>query len=279
MVVGGAIGILDKNSFFCIIKEKGEGVVKKLFQKIKERIYKIMKIIKDNLLFSSSIILTVIFIISPIWLRIPIFEEIISLLLKPLKEQGFKSSYIETFGAILGTFLAISGALWTQRKFEQEAASREEEERKREKMLIIYYDFEFVFHDIKNTMSVFQFRKPSKNIGMLEDVDIDFFRKCWKKFKVHIYHDWIANVASVSKYFTKEEVKNIYKIYGDLDELRQIFKEPIKEISDSELKIAYSKMSKYIIFIIDLNSGQVEKVKIKEPINNILKKLQDIGGF
>ena len=59
--------------------------------------------------------------------------------LSPLGEYG--SSYIETLGAILGTFLAITGALWTQRKIDEVQDKKE----LRESALIVYYDFEFEF--------------------------------------------------------------------------------------------------------------------------------------
>lgn len=272
MVVGGAKGILRKESFCRIMWIKG-GYIMKVIQKI-------IKFIKENKLFSFSIFLTGIFIVSPLFLKIQIMNNALSGFMYSLKEQGYKSSYVETLGAILGTFLAISGALWTQRKFEQEAELKEEEERKYEKFLIIYYDFEFAFNDIKNNMFFFQYKKEGKMLNVLEDIDIELFKDCWKKFKVHIYHDWIANVASVSKYFTKEEVKNIYKIYGDLVELSQIFNEPIKEISDSELKIAYNKMYQYVTVIIALkNPPYVEEVELKDSIKSLLEKLQNVGGF
>lgn len=250
--------------------------MKELLRKIKNRV---VKFIKENPIFFISIIISVMFIICPLLLRLSAFETMISLFLRPLKEQGFKSSYIETLGAILGTFLAISGALWTQRRFEQEAESRIEEERKRERLLIIYYDFKFVFDDIQNNMNFYLYKKEGAIYSVLVTKDVDIFRKQWKKFKIHIYNDWIANVASVSKYFTQDEIKLIYEIYGDFDELNQIFEESIEEISDSELKIAYSKIFKYIIPIKGLKSGRIEKVQIKEYVNNLLMKMRNIGGF
>ncbi|WP_202766286.1 hypothetical protein [Clostridium paridis] len=49
-------------------------------------------------------------------MRVQIFSGLLSWLLSPLKTTEYKSSYIQTFGAILGTFMAVSGALWTQKK-------------------------------------------------------------------------------------------------------------------------------------------------------------------
>lgn len=44
--------------------------------------------------------------------------------LRPLKESEYNICYIETFGAILGTFLAIYGTLWTQRKIDERTAKK-----------------------------------------------------------------------------------------------------------------------------------------------------------
>lgn len=50
---------------------------------------------------------------------------------KSAKKLGFSGvrslsniCYIETFGAILGTFLAIYGTLWTQRKIDERTAKK-----------------------------------------------------------------------------------------------------------------------------------------------------------
>ena len=177
-----------------------------LFQKIKRKVnemkVKTWKFIKENPWFFISIVLTAIFIFSPLYLRCSWLSGMFSCFLLPLKEQGYKSSYIETLGAILGTFLAITGALWTQRRFEKEMQLKEEEkeakreaENRRERFLIIYYDFRFVFDDIKNNMFFFQYKKTGTTVNLLDDENILIFRKCFKKldckcskyFKISIY--------------------------------------------------------------------------------------------
>lgn len=72
-----------------------------------------------NTFFIIVSIIGVIFIVSPIILRIPIIRAFFSWFLKSLGSSDYKSGYIETFGAILGTFLAVAGTLWTQRKLDE----------------------------------------------------------------------------------------------------------------------------------------------------------------
>ncbi len=227
----------------------------------------------ENLLFYVMAIIALVFVASPVWLNITSISTWVSSILVPLKTEGYKSSYVETLGALGGTAFAVCGALWTQRRFEKRA----EEDRRRERLLIIYYDFQFVFDDIKKYMKIYLYKKGGTISNTLHDSDIESFRTHWKRFKVHIYDDWIANVASVSKYFTKEEIKQIYELYGEVDELNQIFKDPIDEISDLELQIAYSKMFNYVTVTFNLNPIRVENVEIKKEIYSLLEKLQEVG--
>ena len=66
-----------------------------------------------NILFIIVSAISAAFILIPLVLRIEFVYKAVSWFISPLGEYG--SSYIETLGAILGTFLAITGALWTQK--------------------------------------------------------------------------------------------------------------------------------------------------------------------
>ena len=78
----------------------------------------------EKLLFFIMIATTVIVVTSPWWLRFSCFSNIVESFLKSLKTEGYKSSYIEMIGALLGTFLAITGALWTQHREEKRKENR-----------------------------------------------------------------------------------------------------------------------------------------------------------
>lgn len=72
-----------------------------------------------NTFFIIVSIIGGIFIVSPIILRVPFIRDFFSWFFRSLGNSDYKSSYIETFGAILGTFLAVTGTLWTQRKLDE----------------------------------------------------------------------------------------------------------------------------------------------------------------
>lgn len=238
---------------------------------MKKYIQNIKIFVIENPLFFLSIVITTIFIICPLLLRNNWLVYIISEFLKPLREQGFKSSYVETLGAILGTFLAISGALWTQKRFD----IKEENEKKREHILIVYYDFFFVFQDIYSCMNNYMNKR-----GIIENFlsDEDLFIDSVKYLKIYIHDEWISNVASIAKYFTDEEVKKIYEIYGELSTIKNMFEKDLDYITKREMENVFRIMHKHIIPCINLFNADVT-VELKEDTKKIMNLLGKVGGI
>ena len=241
---------------------------------MKNRWKNIKEWIIDNLFFLVIGMISILFITSPIWMNFEYLARIVSIFLLPLKKDGYKSSYVETMGALLGTFLAVSGALWTQRRID----SKKEKEKVRERTLIIYYDFKFVFDDVKNLMSEYQYNASVKGNSFITSQDREFFKEYSKGLKVLIDQDWITHVASVSKLFTNEEIKKIYKIYGDFTTIKKIYDKPIESILDSEIDLAFRKMNTWINLTISLNT-LATNVELKDEITNLLKRIEVIGGL
>ena len=173
--------------------------------------------IKNNKLFFISIVITIIFIVAPLWLRIPCLRQLISFFLLPLKEQGFKSSYIETLGAFLGTFLAVTGALWTQKQVEEKADKESREKLEREnrfRIVTIYYDLKLAFEDLEEVykMSLYVNLTPQK-------VPQEKFSDYCKTVNIYIDSDWIRNVSTLGDVFEAEFIEEIFVTYGKIDTL------------------------------------------------------------
>ena len=66
------------------------------------------------MIFWIVLVFAILFVFSPLFLRISFVEHFLLWFLKPLKDSDYKSSYIETVGAIIGTILAITGTLLLQ---------------------------------------------------------------------------------------------------------------------------------------------------------------------
>ena len=223
----------------------------------------------QNILFIIVCAISAAFVLTPLILRIECIHRMVSWFIGPLGEYG--SSYIETLGAILGTFLAVTGALWTQRKIDEVQYKKE----LRESALIVYYDFEFVFNDIIRFMSCYLSRQQ-KVCNTLED--FEQFKKIKEMSHIYIYIDdnWIQNVAKLSYSLSSNEIQQIYKLYGDLNTIKRAFNSSINEMSQDDAKSAYSVMFSDFCSIDSLSPLMVS---LKENIEQIMKKLKELGGM
>lgn len=213
------------------------------------------------------------FLITPILLRVPFFSNLFSWLLHPLKTTEYKSSYIKTFGAILGTFMAVSGALWTQKKIDEVTEGKS----LKESALIVYYDFYFAADDIKVLIENY-LNSQKKIINELED--IEQFKKCKKKYRLYLDDNWIRNVASLSHILSDEETKMIYKIYGDLNTIKQAVNISEEQLSFEEAKTAYRIMfGEFCDASMDLKYPIIINVKLKSNMNVIINKLKRLANI
>ena len=224
-----------------------------------------------SILFMIVSAISAAFIFIPLILRIEFVYNAVSWFLSPLGEYG--SSYIETLGAILGTFLAVTGALWTQRKIDEVQDKKE----LRESALIVYYDFEFAFKDIIRFMLHYLLHQDTI-CNFLND--FEEFKSQKEKSHIYIYIDdnWIHNVAKLSYVLSSDEIQCIYKLYGDLNTIRRAFNSPVNGITEDDAKSAYSVMYKDFCKIeCSLTYQTPPEVTLKEDVQSILNKLRDLG--
>ena len=66
------------------------------------------------------LIITALFLLIPLLLKIPFVSCVVSWLMDGFKISDYKSAYLEVLGGIAGSWLAITGAIYTQRKFDDE---------------------------------------------------------------------------------------------------------------------------------------------------------------
>ena len=94
------------------------------------------KLCSEKMLNYLLLGITIIIVISPLIVKIPFVKNIFSWFLYDLGEM--KSDYLAIYQGVIGTFLAITGALWTQRKIDQEKENQEV----RKKAKGVLYNFE-----------------------------------------------------------------------------------------------------------------------------------------
>lgn len=93
--------------------------IKKLIQKLQE---------KKISTFSIMCVITVMFMILPLIMKIPIISSVIAWIMSALKYQEYKSAYLGLIGGLVGSWLAITGAIYTQQKINKDTDKRKEQE-------------------------------------------------------------------------------------------------------------------------------------------------------
>lgn len=83
--------------------------------------------------FIAMCVVTVLFIVMPLFLQVSVIRNAIEWILSGLKYQEYKSAYLGLVGGLLGSWLAITGAIYTQRKFDREKEEKRAIEEKRAK--------------------------------------------------------------------------------------------------------------------------------------------------
>lgn len=224
-----------------------------------------------NILFIVVSMMGGIFVVAPLLLRIPLLRNAFAWFLQPLKESGYKSSYIETFGAILGTFLAVAGTLWTQRKIDQAADKKQI----KECALVIYYDFEFALKDMTSLMQSYLYSQRTVSNVLL---DYSEFVKRQKRYRIYIDDDWIHNVARVSHELSSNEIQRIYKLYGDLCTIKNAFSAYPEGIPEDVAKTVYSLIFHDLCTIVTtLTQPMRSEVTIKEELESLLRRIKEIA--
>lgn len=179
---------------------------------------------KERWGFIFLLFITAMLVISPILMHIPLFSNFLSDFLSTLETQEYKGVYLEAISTLLGTFLAIYGALWTQRRID----SRDEIKKKRATLAVVYYDFEFIFDDLKNMF----YDKNESNTFCKSQITQETIIKNLVKQKTEnlfIDEDWIKNVASLSDMFGEKALKMIFQMYGDINTIKMILDDIFKQ--------------------------------------------------
>lgn len=171
-------------------------------------------ILDKNGLFWISLILTILFVISPLFLQLPQIKHIVSLFFRALTLESYKSSFMESIGNILGIALTITGTLFIQKKIDERA---EKEKREKEandvryRIIVIYYDLKLAFKDIGK-----MYNYLVAAAFLTEGDKAKNFYEVASKHELYIDDGWIRNVASLHDVFDEDLLEQIFLIYGDI---------------------------------------------------------------
>ena len=181
------------------------------------------------------LLIILLFVIAfPLIFKIPCVHDKLSFLFSFTNTAEMKAAYIEFIGALLGSAIAIIGALYVQSKID----ANEEKSKRKKYALIVYYDFKFAFDDLKKIYRDNKLKNDLSGVSGEEYVDLLCETACDGR---SLYFDdkWIEHVAELSNYIENCKIQQIYKIYGQLCDLKQTLdrkdKEKLKSLYQSHL--------------------------------------------
>ncbi len=142
-------------------------------------------------------VLTIILIISfPIILKVNFVQNVFSWYLNGLKTIEYRVAYINFIAVIFGTFLAVNGALATQRYLD----SKKKTQKIIKNAQIIYFDFTLTFEDL----IIAYIEKTDKDSTMQRDL--------------YLYDNWIDITSDLP--CCREGLEKIFILYGELHTLK-----------------------------------------------------------
>lgn len=185
--------------------------------------------------------LCVLFLFMPIILQNQCIASIVDSLLNGLRYADYKSSFIESVGGMLGTVLAIFGALWADNELNQK--QRKEEDRRQEKeqkqqdavnARIIYYDFLFVFQQMKE-------KYESASTETDDNLKKEAFHRSIINHRILIDDQWIRTVAVLPEDpFDHTKRHHIYSLYDRICSIRTAIENCQEGYVKSKVDKAYS---------------------------------------
>lgn len=211
-----------------------------------------------------------IFLMGPIFLRIKPIYNLLSWYLDALSAE-YKNTYFEVLANITGTFLAIAGALWVQRKVDR----NEEKARAKKAALVVYYDFDLFFNDLVKFAEALEksdqyirsvVQEPSQGDWLKSD-----FIKSRKALPVHIDFNWIHTVADLQDAFNRDDLRLIYKVYGYIDDLAQILSKPENEVEMNDISSTRNLIRSELC---DVTVAPRIEIRIRKDIQQIQERLK-----
>jgi len=165
------------------------------------------------------ILVIIIFLVSlffiPLILRIPFIKQCVLFCLSFTDNLDYKIAYIEIWGVIIGSFIAIYGALWTQRKINE----KESKKLISKYACVTFYDLHFSFQEL---IRLFDDTKRKYNFEHIDGEDrAKKLCEIAISRKLTFNQNWILDISYLNGTLSDTEIKLIYKCYGKLENINR----------------------------------------------------------
>ena len=220
------------------------------------------KNLANNVLFFLATFFSVLFLAIPIILKFPCVYNLVTSFLSAM--GTYKASYFEACGAMMGTFLAVTSAIWIQNR--SEAKQRNDVIKKC--ATIVYFDIDKFYKEndvfssrVIDLQIALEQRKKSKAIVLME------FEQ-WRQYaSIHIDSEWIATVAELGIVLDKQTIDEIYGFYGKIEYIKNKL-DTVVDLSCDDIKMIATQLT---------HIGERKTYyRPNKTILNILQQLEDL---
>lgn len=165
----------------------------------------------NSLFFVISIIASVLFLAIPLFLKCPIISKYSRIFLSSLGE--YKASYFEACGAMIGGFLAVTSAIWAQRRSE----IKQNNELLKKYATIVYFDIKKFYeeNDVFASRVIESLEKCTNNHS--HDRVLRTYTHFKEYVSIHLDPNWISSVAELGSVLEKTMIDEIYRFYGNAE--------------------------------------------------------------
>lgn len=168
-----------------------------------------------------------ILILTPLVLKVPAVKQFALYLLSFTNNSDYKIAYVEFWGTIIGSFIAIFGALWTQKRNDRKEAIN----RRKKYVSIVYFDLYLAYQDL---IEIFRETKQKYRLKNISDEDSkDKFCEIAVTRRLYLSPTWIEDFSQMNDVLSQTEISHIYKCYGKLLDIDRAFQSgQIKKIKE-----------------------------------------------
>ena len=209
---------------------------------------------RNNLLlvFLAIYISTIITI--PLLVAIPTIHRIVHTYLSPL--GALRPAYISFAGTSIGSFLAISGAVWVHSRNEKHETLNVT----KNLAYITYCDLKFAYDKLLPIYQTMWKMVPNEFPNDVSSDQIQYFLAQIRLIYIYLNSDWMKNIANLNHVLAHREIKEVYHIYENYLEIKRIVAERIKD--EKMVKEAILRTHRFVQVEYLLRQGEVSEQAI-----------------
>ena len=224
----------------------------------------------SNILFAFGCCISAVFILSPLLLRFEYIRNVVSVFFQALDTSEYKTAYIGGFGGLLGTFLAITGSLWTQNRIDKVTAEKEVEQT----ASILYYELLFALRNVRLLLTHYWLETDNRSSKL---TDVALFRRSTKFFQISVSDDWKKYIAILSDYYSNSEIETLHELYACLADIKLALNPYVDNVPDEILRKAYGRTRRLCKISSVPNSAPDFTITFSNEVNEILEKTRKIA--